>query len=146
MTVWIIPLIPFAPARARIRQFDLTIDNGRLYLQSGSRILTFIIAAAAFSMYARPGWTFWDPQFLVYIATVILLMSVGIGEIFYIFPINDRVLELGEILDRNSKTGKDDAVEKELAPLLKKWQLRNFWTRAVPVMISSVSIALAGPP
>lgn len=146
MTVWIIPLILFASPRARIRQFDLTIDNGRRYLQSGSRILTFIIAAASFTMYARPGWTFWDSQFLVYITTVLLLMSVGIGEIFYIFPINDRVLELGEILDHNGKTGKDDAIEKELAPLLKSWQLRNFWTRAVPVMVASVSIALAGPP
>ena len=61
-----------------------------------------------------------------------------------IFPINDRVAELGEMLEREDRRD-EDGVDGELGELLGRWQLRN-WTRAGPALTAAVLLMLAGSP
>ena len=140
------PLLSLAPPKARIQQFNLTVSNGARYLQPCSRTLPIVLAALCYIIYARlSGWTFQDRQCLLYTMALSLLLPIGVIEINLIFPVNDRVAELGETLDGDASTENDAAVDKELTALFDKWQLRN-WARAGPALSASVLLAFAGHP
>ena len=74
-----------------------------------------------------------------------MFLPVAPYEIYFIFPINDRILEIGKVLGRTSKGKGEQGVEKELATLLEMWRNRN-WGRAMPGLVASVLLAIAGAP
>lgn len=54
-------------------------------------------------------------------------------EIFYIFPINDRIEEIGEEIEKDK--GREVELKKELQELLNKWQFRNFGRILSPLVV-----------
>lgn len=71
-------------------------------------------------------WKSWAVLFFV-------LITIAPYEIYLIFPINDRVEEIGEELEKGTKS--EEEVKRELKVLLEKWQFRNFGRVAVPALV-----------
>lgn len=61
------------------------------------------------------------------------MITVAPYEVYLIFPINDRVEEIGEELDRDAR--KEEERKRELKELLKKWQFRNFGRVGMPALV-----------
>ena len=72
-----------------------------------------------------------------------MAISMAPYEIYFIFPINDRVIELGKALEATEGKKEDEKIDKELTMLARKWRFRN-WGRAGPALIISVLMAFIG--
>lgn len=122
--VWIVPILKKAPStRARIEQFNVMIDKGMQYLLPGSKIMATALAALAFLTSRHPNpdiarrWKYYGLAFAC-------LASTGPYEDYFIFPINDKMAELGKKLEptMNNFEGQKDA---EVDLLLDKWTKRH---------------------
>lgn len=70
-------------------------------------------------------------QWKAWLSLFAFLVPVAVWETVLIFPINDRVEEIGAELEKGRE---EDDAKKELQGLLKKWQTRNFARVAWPVL------------
>lgn len=143
LSVWIMHLLEFAPPRVKVAQFNLTIGKGSRYLQPASRVLAVSIMTLLYLAYVTPssGWGF---KCTVYAIALVMLVPVAPYEIYLIFPINDRVAELGTKMEKEG-TDDNEAIDKELIMLLRKWRFRN-WGRAGPCLATGILLAFAGSP
>ena len=74
-----------------------------------------------------------------------IAVSMAPYEIYFIFPINDRVVELGKALEVTGEKEENEKIDKELTTLARKWRFRN-WGRAGPSLVISVLMAFVGSP
>ena len=74
----------------------------------------------------------------VWAACFFTLITVAPYEIYFIFPINDRVEEIGRELEKGA--GTEEEQKKELRELLGKWQWRNFGRVGLPVIVGVVGM------
>jgi hypothetical protein len=66
------------------------------------------------------------------------LITIAPYEIYLIFPINDRVKEIGQEMER--ETSKEVEQRIELHELLKKWQFRNFGRVGTPALVGMLGM------
>lgn len=67
-----------------------------------------------------------------------VLFTIAPYEIYLIFPINDRVKEIGQEMDK--EIGREAELKKELQGLLSKWQFRNFGRVLTPAIVGLIGI------
>jgi hypothetical protein len=67
-----------------------------------------------------------------------MLGAIAPYEIYLIFPINDRVEEIGKEMEK--RIGREVEQRLELQGLLKKWQSKNFVRVGVPVLVGVVGM------
>ena len=85
----------------------------------------------------------WDVRCTLYAVGFALMVFVAVFEVYAIFPFNDRIGELGVLMDKNPESeSENEAIDKELTVLLRKWGNRN-WGRAGSAMAAAVVLALA---
>jgi hypothetical protein len=94
-----VPLTALLPPRLLTKQFTQTFTWGGQYLQPSSRVLGLLTLFTSFLTARLPDaveagrWSVWVGLFC-------LLVTIAPYEIYLIFPINDRVTEIGEALDK----------------------------------------------
>jgi hypothetical protein len=66
------------------------------------------------------------------------LVIVAPYEIWFIFPINDRVEQIGRELGEGNK--KEEDFRSELHALLNQWQARNFVRMGLPLCVGVVGM------
>jgi Na+/melibiose symporter-like transporter len=64
-----------------------------------------------------------------------ILVPVAPYEVYCIFPINDRVKEIGESLEKGRE---EKGMKKELEELFGKWIFRNYGRVGIPVVAGVV--------
>lgn len=72
-----------------------------------------------------------------YASSLAVLISFAPFEIYAIFPLNDRIEEIGLRLRNTGEQDTDEKTQAELVLLLKKWQARNV-ARAMLVLTSAL--------
>lgn len=141
LSLWIIPLSLHLPPHLAAAQFTRTITWGLQYLLPASRILavllctTTILTSQLASPFEAQKWRIWA----LYMCS---FATIAPYEIYLIFPINDRVAEIGRVLGKYEQDN-EEVVEmhgKELHELLKKWQARNFGRVIMPVLVGVAGI------
>ena len=145
MSVWIMPLIALAPPRTKVAQFTLTIKLGGRYLQPASRILPLCLATLLYLSWGK-NW-----QCILHALAVAALVPIAPYENYFIFPVNDRVVELGRCMkklerddgEENGKEAELVGIDRELRVLLVKWQYMNLG-RAGPSLVAAVLVGIAG--
>ena len=82
------------------------------------------LAVLTYSMSKHP-----DPTVAIrwryYASSLAVLLSFVPFEVIVIFPLNDRVGEIGVKLREKGEKDADDKTQAQLVTLLKKWQARN---------------------
>ena len=132
LSLWVVPLTALLPPKLLARQFKQTFTWGGQYLLPSSRalgaslLLTTILTSRLPDSAEAEKWKNWAGLFCT-------LITVAPYEIYFIFPINDRVEEIGEELEKGVKV--EEEVKKELKDLLAKWQFRNFGRVALPTLV-----------
>jgi hypothetical protein len=132
LSLWVIPLASLLPAQQACRQFTQTVTWGFQYLQPSSRILGVSLLLTTLLTFQLPGeesetWKTWA-------TALAILVPVAPYEVYFIFPINDRVKEIG----RELSTGEEEkSVKKELDALLRTWKIRN-WGRVLAPLVAGV--------
>ncbi|KAF2832487.1 hypothetical protein CC86DRAFT_279941 [Ophiobolus disseminans] len=132
LSLWVVPLTARLPPKLLTKQFKQTFVWGGQYLLPSSRalgaflLLTTILTSRLPDPAEAEKWRNWAVLFCT-------LITIAPYEIYLIFPINDRVAEIGEELEKGAK--EEGEVKKELKELLAKWQFRNFGRVAMPVFV-----------
>ena len=117
-------LLPTTPSRTITEQFEEIIRRGYKYLQSGSRNLGLAVLAAAVLTYYHPDenvawkWKWYAGAFAV-------LMQVAWYEVVFIFPINDRVIAMGDKLEGDD-LWLTDSEHAKLHGLIRSWRRWHF--------------------
>jgi hypothetical protein len=128
----VVPLTALLPPKLLVKQFKQTFTWGGQYLLPSSRALgaSLLLATILTSRLSDPveaeKWKSWAALFLT-------LITVAPYEIYLIFPINDRVEEIGQELEKG--TTRDKKAKRELKELLGKWQFRNFGRVLLPALV-----------
>ena len=78
-------------------------------------------------------WKYWA-------AAVAVLVQVAWYEVVYIFPSNDRIIEIGDALERPGKEDLDENTTVELNMVLKKWQRRNLVRASTPLVTALIGL------
>jgi hypothetical protein len=126
------PLTALLPPKLLAKQFKQTFTWGAQILMPSSRVLgaSLLLTTVLTSRLSDPveaeNWKTWAALFLT-------LITVAPYEIYFIFPINDRVEEISDELEKGAKQEED--VKRELHKLLGKWQFKNFGRVALPVLV-----------
>ena len=137
LSLWVVPLTALLPPKLLARQFRQTFIWGGQYLLPSSRalgaslLLTTILTSRLSDPAEAEKWKNWAGLFCT-------LITVAPYEIYFIFPMNDRVEEIGEELEKGVRMEED--VKKELQDLLAKWQFRNFGRVALPALVGVAGI------
>ncbi|KAF2424444.1 hypothetical protein EJ08DRAFT_566817, partial [Tothia fuscella] len=140
LSCWIIPLLRKSSSRSprsAKAQFELVIEKGFRYLQSSSRILGLALASLTYLTYKSPNarihaqWRFW--------ATALgILLPLAPYEIYFIFPTNCRIIDIGKELRNREKDELDGGGSEEFESLLTKWQWRNGVRFVIPIMAAVI--------
>ena len=139
-------LLELAPPRVRVSQFNLTVEKGGRYLQTATRTMAIGQLALIFLAYTSSATSpAWDLRCTLYALMFGIAVSMAPYEICFIFPINDRVVELGKALEVTGEKEENEKIDKELTTLARKWRFRN-WGRAGPSLVISVLMAFVGSP
>jgi hypothetical protein len=132
-----VPLTAFLPPRLLTKQFTQTFTWGGQYLQPSSRVLGLLTLLTSFLTARLP-----DPveagKWSIWVGLFCLLVTIAPYEIYLIFPINDRVTEIGEALDKGKE--REEEQKRELQSLLGKWAFRNWGRISMPVVVGVVGI------
>ncbi|MCJ1252777.1 hypothetical protein MMC24_000583 [Lignoscripta atroalba] len=117
----VIPIELLAPPKIFTTQFSATIQKGKELLQTSSRAtaLTFVVLAWSCSQHSDVALA---SKWRYYATSAALMVAIAPYEILYVFPVNDRIGELGERLQGESLEEKE---EKELRALMLSWRRRN---------------------
>lgn len=132
-----IPLTAQLPPKLLCKQFTQTFTWGEQYLLPSSRLLggSFLVTTVLTSQLHRTSdaeiWKTWAVLFCV-------LFTIAPYEIYLIFPINDRVKEIGQAMDK--EVGREAELKKELQGLLSKWQFRNFGRVLTPAIVGLIGM------
>lgn len=70
-----------------------------------------------------------------------ILAPLSPYEIFVIFPVNDRIAEMGEQLQVDGGRGDDEKAKKELKSLLARWQTRHLVRVGIPLLTGLVGFS-----
>lgn len=133
LSLWLIPLTTRLPPAQACTQFTQTVTWGFQYLQPSSRILGALLLATTILTASLPDaedaekWKSWAVALAV-------LVPVAAYEVYCIFPINDRVKEIGESIVGAGGKG----VERELEGLFGKWKGRNWGRVGMPLVAGVV--------
>ena len=71
--------------------------------------------------------------------TIFVLVPAAPYEIYFIFPINDRILKMDQRIEQDGEDLTEPQI-KELASLLDKWAYRNLVRVALPFVAGVVGI------
>jgi Na+/melibiose symporter-like transporter len=138
LSLWVIPLTSLLPPKLAARQFTQTFTWGGQYLLPSSRTLGALILLTTMLTSLLPDpddaatWPIWALLFC-------MVVTVAPYEIYLIFPLNDRVKEIGSVLEHS--TVSEDAVKRELQTLLKTWAFRNWGRILAPVVVGVMGLA-----
>jgi hypothetical protein len=134
LSLWVIPLTALLPPHLAAKQLTQTVAWGFQYLQPSSRILMFALIITPLLTWRLPdpvqaeNWKLWA-------TALAILVPVAPYEVYCIFPINDRVKEIGDELAKGSN---EKQAKQELQDLFKKWQFRNFGRVVIPLVAGVV--------
>jgi hypothetical protein len=132
LSLWVVPLTAQLPPRLLCKHFTQTFTWGGQYLLPSSRflgaslLLTTILTSRLSDPVEAEKWKTWAALF-------VMLVTIAPYEIYLIFPINDRVEEIGVMMEREME--KEVEQKRELWGLLKQWQFRNFGRVGMPVLV-----------
>lgn len=132
LSLWVVPLTKVLPPKLAVKQFKQTFTWGGQYLLPSSRMLgaSLLLTTYLTSRLPKPAqaakWRAWAACFGT-------LITVAPYEIYYIFPINDRVEEIGEEIESGARN--EEEQKRELQELLGKWQFRNFGRVGLPAFV-----------
>ncbi|KAH3972075.1 hypothetical protein HBH64_119910 [Parastagonospora nodorum] len=137
LSLWVVPLTAQLPPKLLCKQFAQMFTWGEQYLLPSSRLLggSFLITTILTSQLPRTSdaeiWKTWAVLFCA-------LFTIAPYEIYLIFPINDRVKEIGQEMEKGM--GRDAEQKKELQELLLKWQFRNFGRVLTPAIVGLIAM------
>ncbi|KAF3007597.1 hypothetical protein E8E13_007763 [Curvularia kusanoi] len=129
LSLWVLPLTALLPPRLACAQFTQTVTWGLHYLQPSSRLLAFLLLTTVFltSRLPRPEDA---EQWKTWALALVVLIPVAPYEVYWIFPINDRVKEIGSAV---SGEGDEKEAKGELQVLFRRWQKLNFGRVGLPL-------------
>ncbi|KAH6621975.1 hypothetical protein C7974DRAFT_214216 [Boeremia exigua] len=134
LSLWVLPLTKLLPPALACAQFIQTVTWGLQYLQPSSRILGISLLTTALLTSYLP-----DPaqaeQWKTWAVALAILAPVAPYEVYCIFPINDRVSEIREEVERGAN---EEKAKKELKALFSKWQFRNYGRVGIPLVAGIV--------
>lgn len=140
MYFWVIPVTLLATnARSKTRQFSETIARGGRYLQPSSRALAVGLASLTYLISQHPNpataarWKVWA-------AAMAILATTGPYEIYAVFPINDKIEEIGSKLEKKREDNMDAKGEEELDGLLRKWRQRHVGRIVMPMSAALLTL------
>ena len=90
-------------------------------------------------------------QCILHALALAVLVPTAPYEVYFIFPINDRVEEIGRGMDRLNKDNEKEErtereieeINRELRALLASWGYRN-WGRVGPCLVAAMLVGTAG--
>ncbi|KAF2759871.1 hypothetical protein EJ05DRAFT_312374 [Pseudovirgaria hyperparasitica] len=128
LTAWVIPVIRTArEAQTQTTQFSLTIEKGWKYLHHFSQLQGASLATITYLVSQHPNpaiaakWRIWA-------AALGIVAFAWPFERIAIFPVNDRVGEIGEEVKKG-----DEGRVGEVDGLLKEWGVKNVFRAALPL-------------
>lgn len=133
-----IPLIKEANGFPRsslimVRQFHLQIKFGIKYIQTGSRIQGFLLALQAYLSYTNDDGAIRERWWYT-AAALAVGIQVAWYEVLFVFPTNDRLIEMEGMLEKVDEESVDGKVTGEVVRLLEKWRFRHIPRIAVPLI------------
>ena len=134
LSLWVMPLTLLLPPHLAVKQFNQTVLWGFRDLQPSSRILMFSLITTVFLTLRLP-----DPaqaeQWKTWALAVGIMVPVAPYEVYCIFPINDRVKEIGQDIEKRRD---ENRFKRELGELFTKWQFRNCVRVGLPLVAGFV--------
>ncbi|PSK36176.1 hypothetical protein B9Z65_5991 [Elsinoe australis] len=104
MYLWIVPIIHIAPdSSTKIKQFTRNTDLGARYQHPMSKILPVLIFLLAITTYMETNH-FLKWRWINYLAAMITMAPIGPWETVTVFPINDKMTEMGNALEQSKRT------------------------------------------
>ena len=142
LSFWVIPVLEASDVdRITTKQFDIVIKKGFAYLQTSSRMLAglFIVNtsfawAYADSISPSNSWQYWV------CAGFILLLNAPY-EVYFIFPGNDEILDMGRKLRDLKKDHASENEQKRLSYLLEQWKFRNLGRSGLSLVAGLIGLA-----
>lgn len=123
-----------------LRQFHHLISLGIKYIQAGSRVQGITLAACTWLLYRHS-----DPEIQsawpYFAAALVVGLQVAWYEIVFVFPINDKLIEMKGRLEKMDEKA-DRAMGPEVLELLEKWRTWHIGRIVIPFL--AVAIASAG--
>ncbi|EON61829.1 hypothetical protein W97_01047 [Coniosporium apollinis CBS 100218] len=124
-----------------LRQFHYLITLGAKYLQNGSRIQGISLSTLVYLLYRHP-----DPDMASrwkwFAAALFVGAQVAWYEVVYVFPTNDRLVEMEGELRKTDEPDADRKARPEVMRLLEKWRRRHIGRIIIP--FAAVTLAFCG--
>lgn len=124
-------LCPENPSRSEIAQFSETVDRGMKYLQPASRLsgVSMLLITLLISQHPDPAESW---KWKLYGVAFLIVMQVAWHEVYFIFPINDTIKDMGKMLEGTNEQSLPEAEQKRLTQLVLKWERRHRVRIAIP--------------
>ncbi|KAK5700046.1 hypothetical protein LTR97_006180 [Elasticomyces elasticus] len=124
-----------------LRQFHDLINRGTKYLQGGSRIQAILLIILVYLTYTHP-----DPEisgrWKYFAAATFIGAQVAWYEVVFVFPTNDRLIEMESQLKRTDDADADRRARAEVLRLFDKWR---FWhVGRIVIPFAAVAVGMAG--
>ena len=135
---WIIPILLVShPTRTTIKQFNIMIHKGLTYLLPSSRVMSISLASTAYLLSQSPNpevaakWRYWA-------IVLVILVPIAPYEMLAIFPINQKIAEIGERVEKDGSDRLSEAETEEVKGLIRKWQKRHIGRMLLPFAASLI--------
>ncbi|KAJ4991592.1 hypothetical protein SVAN01_02973 [Stagonosporopsis vannaccii] len=134
LSLWVLPLTALLPTKQACAQFTQTVTWGFQYLQPASRTLALLLLLTT-ALTARLPLPLHAEAWKTWAVALAILVPVAPYEVYWIFPINDRVKEIGKEVEE----GRDgERAGRELRGLFELWRLRNYGRVGIPLLAGLV--------
>lgn len=140
-TIPIIKLGRSHSTKVMLSQFRLLITLGGRYLQTGTRAWAASMAVLTCLLYFHRDEAL-SERWSYFAAALFTGAQAGWYEIVYVFPTNDRLLEMEDDLLKSDDAEADQKIRGEVLRLLEKWRYRHIPRILLP--LGAVALIVAG--
>ncbi|KAK3631636.1 hypothetical protein LTR56_016743 [Elasticomyces elasticus] len=124
-----------------LRQFHDLINRGTKYLQGGSRIQAVLLVILVYLTYTHP-----DPEIAsrwkYFAAATFIGAQVAWYEVVFVFPTNDRLIEMESELKTANDADADRKARAEVLRLFDKWRYWHVGRIVIP--FAAVGVGMVG--
>ena len=123
-----------------LRQFHHLIRLGIKYIQQGSRVQGVTLALLTWMFYRHPDEAI-SQAWPYFAASLLVGLQVAWYEVVFVFPINDKLIEMEGILEKMDEKA-DRAMRDEVLELLEQW--RKWHIGRIVIPFAAIGVAVAG--
>ncbi|KAH7399856.1 hypothetical protein BKA64DRAFT_777995 [Cadophora sp. MPI-SDFR-AT-0126] len=144
MYIFSIPIVKNSDSSMiMLRQFHQLITLGARYMQESSRVKGLALALLTYLLYSHPDEEI-SGRWKWFGAALVLGAQVAWYEVVFVFPMNDRLVEmegeLKEVGEGEERKRRDREIRAEVLRLLEQWQKWHIGRIVMPLMCTCLAV------